>query len=189
MRTSATQPAWASVLYGRRCAEFSLTAADEFHKFVGDYGGRIFFGGFSAPAKMSADPDIRRRRRPGSLVCLSVCLSVWARCSGCLRSASSSLASRRRGLTAGHTGFWPPTSWTPSIDCSTPSCDDVCSTRPRVTTPSWTSSACPLTASRGRWTGFTWTRDGTGSSCPTCCRPTAVPIFCRTPPDIARDTS
>jgi len=48
----------------RILADF-FAAANEFQKFSGVYGGRIFFGGFSAVAKISADPDIRRR--PGSL--------------------------------------------------------------------------------------------------------------------------
>jgi len=49
------------VLHGRGFAIF-FAAANKFPKFSGDYGGRIF-GGFSAAAaaKISADPNIRRR--------------------------------------------------------------------------------------------------------------------------------
>jgi len=100
--------------------------------------------------------------------------SVCARYFGCRRSRSSSLASRRRGPTGGHTGYSPLTSWTPSIDCCTISCDTDLWIGPHGITASWIWCACRLNVSLGHWMEFTWTRNGIGSSCPTCCRSTVV---------------
>jgi len=56
---------WASLInvgniFSRILAGFFLRLTD-FIKFGGVFGGRIFFGGFSAACQNSADPDIRRR--------------------------------------------------------------------------------------------------------------------------------
>ena len=106
----------------------------------------------------------------------------WLSCrcvrwSGCRRSLSSSLASRRHGPTGACMVFWPPTSWTPSIEYCTVSWDTDWLIIPRWLTASWTSSACPLSENRGRWMAFTWTRGGIGSSCPICCNSIAVLMF------------